>query len=133
MTGPRARGQSVGIHHPSLITHRSPAAICAVATPPGTGSIAVIRVSGAQTFSILDRLFPGHPPSGQRSHTVRLNWVMTPAREPVDQVMVTVFRAPRSYTGEDMAEISCHGGTVAADGVLRLLIGAGCRPALPGA
>jgi tRNA modification GTPase len=132
MTGPRARGQSVGIHHSSLITHRSPAAICAVATPPGTGSIAVIRVSGAQTFSILDRLFPGHPPSGQRSHTVRLNWVMTPAREPVDQVMVTVFRAPRSYTGEDMAEISCHGGTVAADGVLRLLIGAGCRPAEPG-
>jgi tRNA modification GTPase len=106
--------------------------ICAVATPAGTGSIAVIRVSGAQTFSILDRLFPDRPPSGQRSHTVRLNWVMTPAREPVDQVMVTVFRAPRSYTGEDMAEISCHGGTVAADGVLRLLIGAGCRPAEPG-
>ena len=57
---------------------------------------------------------------------------MTPAREPVDQVMVTVFRAPRSYTGEDMAEISCHGGTVAADGILRLLIGAGCRVAEPG-
>ena len=46
--------------------------------------------------------------------------------------MVTVFRAPRSYTGEDMAEISCHGGTVAADAVLKLLIRAGCRVAEPG-
>jgi len=124
------RASSV-VHSPSSIVHR-PDTICAVATPAGTGSIAVIRVSGTQTFSILDRLFPDHPPSGQRSHTVRLNWVMTPAREPVDQVMVTVFRAPRSYTGEDMAEISCHGGTVAADGILRLLIEAACRPAEPG-
>ncbi len=121
------------VHSPSSIVHRhSPDTICALATPAGTGSIAVIRVSGAQTFPALDRLFPDQPPSGQRSHTVRLNWVMTPAREPVDQVMVTVFRAPRSYTGEDLAEISCHGGTVAVDGVLKLLIAAGCRIAEPG-
>jgi tRNA modification GTPase len=54
------------------------------------------------------------------------------AREPIDQVMVTVFRAPRSYTGEDMAEISCHGGTAAVDAVMGLLVGAGCRVAEPG-
>jgi tRNA modification GTPase len=80
-------------------------------------------------FSILDRFFPERKPSRQRSHTVRLNWLTSTTKEPIDQVMVTVFRAPRSYTGEDMAEISCHGGTVAADTVLNLLIRAGCRVA----
>lgn len=132
MTGPRQRGPSVRVHRPSSIVLRSSDTICAVATPAGIGSIAVIRVSGAQTLPILDRLFPNDHPSGQRSHTVRLNWVMTPAREPVDQVMVAVYRAPRSYTGEEMAEISCHGGTVAADGIMKLLIEAGCRVAEPG-
>jgi tRNA modification GTPase len=89
-------------------------------------------VSGDKTFSILDQFFPDRPPSNQRSHTVRLNWLTAPDRKPVDQVMTAVFRAPRSYTGEDMAEISCHGGTVAADAVMKLLIRAGCRVAEPG-
>jgi tRNA modification GTPase len=103
-----------------------------VATAPGTGSIAVIRVSGDRAFTILDRFFPDRPPSRQRSHTVRLNWFTSADRSPIDQVMLTVFRAPRSYTGEDMAEISCHGGTVAADAVLNLLVRTGCRTAEPG-
>jgi len=115
-----------------LVPRPSPDTICAVATPPGTGSIAVIRVSGDRTLAILDRFFPDHLPSGQRSHTVQLNWFTSPTREPVDQVLVTVFRAPRSYTGEEMAEISCHGGAVAADTILKLLIHAGCRTANPG-
>ena len=132
MTGPRPRGPSVRVPRPSSVVLRSSDTICAVATPTGIGSIAVIRVSGTQTLPILDRLFPDHHPSGQRSHTVRLNWAMTPAREPVDQVMVTVYHAPRSYTGEEMAEVSCHGGTVAADGIMKLLIEAGCRVAEPG-
>jgi len=106
--------------------------ICAVATPPGTGSMAVIRVSGHGAFAILDRFFPERKPSRQHSHTVRLNWLCTAAMEPVDQVLVTVFRAPRSYTGEDTAEISCHGGTVAADRVMTMLLRAGCRVAEPG-
>jgi tRNA modification GTPase len=103
-----------------------------VATPPGTGSIAVIRASGDKTFTILDRFFPDRPPSRQRSHTVRLNWFTAADRSPIDQVMVTVFRAPRSYTGENMAEIACHGGTVASDAVMNLLARAGCRVAEPG-
>ena len=127
----RTPSESAGVHSPSSALH-SPDTICAVATPAGTGSIAVIRVSGGKTFSILDRFFPDRPPSSQRSHTIRLNWLCTPDREPVDQVMVAVFRAPRSYTGEEMAELSCHGGTVAADAVLDLLIRAGCRVAEPG-
>jgi len=123
---PTAKRQS------AVASRQSPDTICALATPPGTGSIAVVRVSGCRTFTILDRFFPDHPPSRQHSHTVRLGWVTTPERRPLDQVMLTVFRAPRSYTGEDMAEISCHGGTVASDAVLNLLVRAGCRVAEPG-
>jgi tRNA modification GTPase len=119
--------------HPSPLVPRSPSdTICALATPPGTGSIAVIRVSGNRTLAILDRFFPDLPPSSQRSHTVQLNWFTSLTREPVDQVLVTVFRAPRSYTGEEMAEISCHGGAVAADTILNRLIHVGCRMAEPG-
>ncbi len=103
-----------------------------MATPPGTGSIAVVRVSGGRTLSVLDRFFPKHKPSHQRSHTVRLNWFTAADRSPIDQVMVSVFRAPRSYTGENMTEIACHGGTVAADAVMNLLVRAGCRVAQPG-
>ncbi len=132
MTGPSGARKRSATPSSSILPARSCDTICAIATPPGTGSIAVIRVSGAKTFSILDRFFPSHPPSRQRSHTVRLNWLTSSAGEPVDQVLVTVFRAPRSYTGEDMAEISCHGGTVAVDAVLDLLIRGGCRVAEPG-
>ena len=127
MTGPRRSGT-----RSRSADRQTSDTICAVATPPGTGSIAVIRVSGDKTFSILDRFFPDRPASSQRSHTIRLKWLFAPDRKPVDQVMVAVFRAPRSYTGENMAEISCHGGTVAADAVLNLLIRAGCRVAEPG-
>jgi tRNA modification GTPase len=132
MTGPRRRGPPVGLHPSSFIPRPSPDTICALATPAGTGSIAVIRVSGARTLAILDRFLPTNPPSRQRSHTVRLGWFASLSREPVDQVLVTVFRSPRSYTGEDMAEISCHGGAVAADSILKLLTGVGCRIAEPG-
>jgi tRNA modification GTPase len=118
--------------HSSFVTSDSPDTICAIATAPGTGGIAVIRVSGNGTFPILDLFFADPGPSRQRSRTVRLSWFTSSDREPIDQVMVTVFRAPRSYTGEDMAEISCHGGTVAADAILNLLVRAGCRVAEPG-
>ncbi len=132
MTGPSGARKRSATPSSCLLPAHSPDTICALATPPGTGSIAVIRVSGDKTFPILDRFFPDHPPSSQRSHTVRLNWFTSSTREPVDQVLVTVFRAPRSYTGEDMAEISCHGGSVAVDAVLNLLVRAGCRVAEPG-
>jgi tRNA modification GTPase len=121
----RARRSSAG---------RSPApdTICAIATPAGTGGIAVVRLSGGRALSVVDRFVPDRRPSRQPTHTVRLNWLADAAGRPVDQVMITVFRAPRSYTGEDVVEIACHGGTVAADAVLRLLTGAGCRIAEPG-
>ncbi len=126
--------------------------ICALATPPGTGSIAVIRISGPDTFAVLDRIFSGHRPSRQPSHTVRLGWLTYPAGIParvsvtptlprirallpgnrIDQVLLTVFRKPRSYTGENMAEISCHGGMLIAETIIGLLRQLGCRLAEPG-
>lgn len=108
-----------------------PDTICAIATPIGTGGIAVIRVSGPGALPTLDRLFQGTRPSRQRPRTVRLGWIRE-GTTAVDQVLLTVFRAPRSYTGEDVAELSCHGGIVAAERVLRLLLRAGCRLAGPG-
>ena len=104
--------------------------ICAPATAPGPASIAVIRVSGPDTFRVLDRLFAGRA-SRQPSHTVRLRWLARGGR-PIDQLMLAVFRAPRSYTGEDSAELSCHGGAAVTDAVLAALFEAGCRPARPG-
>ena len=104
----------------------------ALATPPGQGSIAVIRISGPDTLAILDRAFDGPRPSRQPSHTVRLGWMKDGAGKPIDQVMLAVFRAPKSYSGEHMAEVSCHGGTVAAALVLDRLTRLGCRPARAG-
>jgi tRNA modification GTPase len=132
-THPRSASSKPRIPHTRCFAHRhSWDTICAIATPPGTGGIAVIRVSGERTFPILDRFLADPKPSRQHSHTVRLSWFTSPDRGSVDQVMVTVFRAPRSYTGEDVAEISCHGGTAAADAILNLLVRAGCRVAEPG-
>ncbi|MEO0085115.1 MAG: tRNA modification GTPase [candidate division WOR-3 bacterium] len=117
---------------PSLSTRAARDTICALATPPGTGSIAVIRVSGPDTFRVLDRLMPESRPSRQPAGTVRLGWIADKRGQQVDQVMIAAFRAPRSYSGEDMAEISCHGGQVAAGAILKLLTTSGCRPARPG-
>lgn len=106
--------------------------ICALATPPGQAAIAVVRVSGPDALKIINRLFRGPQPSRQPSHTVRLGWIVDSNGRPVDQVLLTVFRAPRSYTGEDLAELSCHGGQFVADRVISLLLDNGCRPAQPG-
>lgn len=106
--------------------------ICAVATAPGPAGIAVVRVSGPQALAVLDRLFTGPRPSRQAARTVRLGWIRDPAGPPVDQVLLTLFRSPDSFTGDDLAEISCHGGSVPAALIIDLLVAAGCRAARPG-
>ncbi|UCG43558.1 MAG: tRNA uridine-5-carboxymethylaminomethyl(34) synthesis GTPase MnmE [candidate division WOR-3 bacterium] len=105
--------------------------ICAIATPPGVGSIAVVRMSGPDTLKILDRVFRGPRPSRQQANTCRTGWIRDQGSD-IDQVVLTAYRAPRSYTGEQMAEVSCHGGSVAASAVLALLCRSGCRLARPG-
>jgi tRNA modification GTPase len=105
--------------------------ICAIATPPGAGSIAVIRISGPDTYKVLDLVFRGPRPSRQAANTARPGWIRDGDTD-IDHVVLTAYRSPRSYTGEHMAEVSCHGGAVAASAVLSLLCRYGCRHARPG-
>ena len=113
--------------------------ICALATAPG-GALGIIRISGAQTLEILSRIFTknladAHPNTIHYGHIVEQ--VAVPQQQTkqaiiVDEVLVSVFRAPHSYTGEESAEISCHGSRYILNKVLELLIQQGCRMANPG-
>ena len=108
--------------------------ICALATAPG-GAMATIRVSGKEAITITDALFvspTGHRLVDARSHTAHYGTLLEDNGEVIDDVVVTVMRAPRSYTGEDTAEISCHGSRYIITLVLNALTKHGCRQALPG-
>ncbi len=108
--------------------------ICAISTPPGVGGIAVARVSGPQAFDILSKIWRGCNLSTAPSHTAHLGEIVDPADNGsrLDQAVVTLFRAPRSFTGENVAEIAVHGSTWIQSELIRLLIDAGCRMAEPG-
>lgn len=108
--------------------------IAAIATPPGEAGIAVIRLSGNSSFTIADKLFSGKKrPSASPSHTIVYGKIVNPkTKETVDTALLSVFRAPTSYTGEDIVEISCHGGTLVAETVLKILLENGARLAEPG-
>lgn len=109
--------------------------ICAIATAQG-GAIGTIRVSGPDAITITSRLFTpfhGAPLTERKAYTLTFGRILAPSTEEViDEVLVSVFRAPHSYTGEDSTEISCHGSSYILQRVLQLLIQEGCRSALPG-
>jgi len=109
--------------------------IAAVATPPGEGGIAVIRISGPAAFSLASLFFrPSKPKDLNREpgHTVHHGEWVDEKEEAVDTVLLSLFRAPHSYTGEDVAEVSCHGGILLSRRILEILFRAGARPAEPG-
>ncbi|MDQ2798441.1 MAG: tRNA uridine-5-carboxymethylaminomethyl(34) synthesis GTPase MnmE, partial [Armatimonadota bacterium] len=109
--------------------------ICALATPPGTGGIGVIRVSGPAAFAIVDRATwrPNHTPcGGWAGYTLHRADIVHPTGEVIDDVLLAVFHAPRSYTGEDVVEISAHGGPVPLRQILGRLLQCGARMAGPG-
>jgi tRNA modification GTPase len=107
--------------------------ISAIITPPGTGGIAVIRLSGPGSIPIVDEIFRGYAKiSSVPSHTVHLGKIEDRSGTDLDEVLVTVFRAPHSYTAEDVVEISCHGSAYVARRILDLVIAKGARPAGPG-
>ena len=110
--------------------------ICAISTAPGTGGIAVIRVSGADALAICDRVFHPHEEgkrlASQKGYTLTYGTVVDESGEMVDEVVAAVFRAPRSFTGEDTVEFTCHGSIYIQQTILRLLIAQGCRMAGPG-
>ena len=103
--------------------------ICALATAPG-GAIGIIRVSGPQSIEVLSRVFTKDVSSAQ-PNTIHYGHIKD-GSEIIDEVMVSLFRAPHSYTGEDSVEISCHGSRYILNSVLALLIENGCRQANPG-
>ena len=105
--------------------------IAAVATPRGTGALAIVRVSGSEAIAVVARCFRDRI-IGAPSHTAHAGYLSSPTGELLDQVVVTVFRAPSSATGEDVVEVTTHGGDVAPQLVLRALLDAGARVADPG-
>lgn len=110
--------------------------IAAIATPLGEGGLAVIRVSGTAALAVADRSFlplgrSPHRPSDVGSHTIHYGRIVRDGRQ-VDEVLLTVMRAPRTYTREDVVEISCHGGILAAKAVLDTVLANGARMAEPG-
>lgn len=106
--------------------------ICAISTPPGIGGIAVIRISGPKAITIVNNLWKGRNLADVDSHTTHLGELGEKADEPIDQCVATIFRGPRSYTGEDIVELSVHGSKWIQREALALLQRNGCRLASPG-
>ena len=106
--------------------------IAAISTPAGEGAIALIRISGEEAIAVADRIYRGNgKPSEFPSHHQRLGEIVEADRL-IDQVILSVHRAPASYTGENLVEISCHGGILVTARVLEACFHAGARSARPG-
>jgi tRNA modification GTPase len=107
--------------------------IAAISTPTGEGAIALVRISGSGAIPIADKLFQGKGrPSRFVSHVLHLGEIVDEAGRLIDEVMMSIHHAPSSYTGEDLVEISCHGGTLVTAKVLDACLRAGARGARPG-
>lgn len=110
--------------------------ICAISTAPGVGGIAVIRVSGSSAVGICDKIFafgkPDENLADKSGYTVHYGYIVDNEQQVVDEVLATVFRAPHSFTGEDVVEISCHGSVFIQEKILQLLIQNGCSLAKAG-
>ena len=124
--------------------------ICAPVTVPGSGAISVIRVSGPEALAIADKVVtckntavtqnlsqqpePGisGPIAGSKGYTIRFGTVLDTDGKPLDEVLVSIFKAPHSYTGENSVEISCHASSYIVNSILELLLSAGARFAEPG-
>ncbi|MCR9132879.1 MAG: tRNA uridine-5-carboxymethylaminomethyl(34) synthesis GTPase MnmE [bacterium] len=106
--------------------------IAAIATPVGEGGIAVIRVSGKDAFEKVNAVFRGKDLTQVPSHTVHFGKIVDENNLPVDEVLATVFKSPRSYTGENTVEISCHGGVLVTQKVLETILETGVKAAEAG-
>ena len=109
--------------------------ICAISTPYGSGGIAVVRVSGTSAIAIVDKLFHGRKSLIEaKAYTVHYGEIVrvSDTTEVLDQVLVSVFRAPHSFTGEDVVEIACHGSMYIQQTLLQWLVDAGCQLAKAG-
>ncbi|WP_430789542.1 tRNA uridine-5-carboxymethylaminomethyl(34) synthesis GTPase MnmE [Virgibacillus flavescens] len=107
--------------------------ITAISTPIGEGAIAIVRLSGPEAVSITNHLFQGKNLNQVESHTIHYGKIIDPStNEVAEEVMVTVMRAPKTFTREDVVEINCHGGLVSINRVLEIILSKGARLAEPG-
>src|SRR5262249_55855051 len=107
--------------------------IAAISTPAGEGAIALVRISGRDAVPVADKIFRGKElPSRFASRFQHLGAIVNESGNLIDEVMMSIHRAPASYTGEDLVEISCHGGTLVTAKVLEACLRAGSRGARPG-
>lgn len=108
--------------------------IVALATPSGTGAVAIIRISGPEAIAIANGVFrsvKNKDLTKQKTHTIHLGHILD-GNKTLDQVLVSIFKNPNSYTGEDVVEISCHGSTFIQQQIIQLLLRKGCRMAQAG-
>lgn len=105
--------------------------IAAIATPPGEGGVAIIRISGRNALSVAAKVFSG-PVNSYKSHTVHYGHIQDVHGRRIDDVLLIPMLGKRSYTGEDTVEICCHGGSLITRQVLDVVLQAGARPAQPG-
>lgn len=109
--------------------------ICAISTPPGMGGIGIVRISGEGAVDVASRIIrmkQGIVGDSKRSNAIKYGWVVNDDGTVVDEAMVSVMRAPATYTREDIVEINCHGGPASVSRTLELAVRAGARIALPG-
>ncbi|MDN5574718.1 MAG: tRNA uridine-5-carboxymethylaminomethyl(34) synthesis GTPase MnmE [Pediococcus sp.] len=107
--------------------------IAAISTPPGEGGISIVRVSGNTALDVAEKIFKGKDLHTVKSHTINYGHIVNPkTKHTVDEVMVSVMLAPKTYTCEDVVEINCHGGIVPTNDILQLLLSNGARMAKPG-
>ncbi|WP_196237926.1 tRNA uridine-5-carboxymethylaminomethyl(34) synthesis GTPase MnmE [Calidifontibacillus erzurumensis] len=107
--------------------------IAAISTPMGEGAIAIVRISGSDAIKTANRIFKGKNLEEVESHTIHYGFIIDPeTNEKVEEVMVSVLKAPKTFTREDVVEINCHGGLVSVNRVLELVLNEGVRLAEPG-
>ncbi len=110
--------------------------ICAISTPPGSGGIAVIRISGRDAIRLGDTIFkmknPENKLADKPGYSVQYGTIIDEKGESIDDILLTLFRNPHSFTGEDVVEIACHGSVYIQEQILQLLVQSGCSLAKPG-
>ena len=106
--------------------------IIALATPPGSGALAIVRLSGDYCISLVNNFFSGIDLISQKAYTIHYGNIIDEKKEIIDEVLVSIFRSPRSFTGEEMVEISCHGSYYIINEIIRLFLRNGAEMAKPG-
>ena len=106
--------------------------IVALATPPGTGAIGVIRLSGTKAIKIVNEVFVGKDLLEQKSHTIHFGKIINEENKIIDEILASIFVAPKSYTKENIVEVSCHGSSYIIQELIQLFVQKGARMAQAG-